>query len=60
MSDVYERLRAHQDTLPGGFPATERGMAVSLNACSVPMKLSWLSTSDQSWSQPRSLQNGQG
>jgi len=26
MKDVYERLREHLDTLPGGFPKTEDGL----------------------------------
>ena len=26
MRDVYKRLRAHLDSLPAGFPATEEGI----------------------------------
>ncbi len=30
MPDVYEKLRAHLDQLPGGFPATESGVEIRI------------------------------
>jgi len=30
MKDVYERLREHLDTLPGGFPKTEDGLEIRI------------------------------
>jgi len=30
MADVYERLREHLDTLPGGFPKTEDGVELRI------------------------------
>lgn len=51
MRDVYKRLRAHLDSLPAGFPATEEGIELQLLkrlfsekeaelACHVTMRLS--------------------
>ncbi|MBW1798966.1 MAG: hypothetical protein JRJ21_11355 [Deltaproteobacteria bacterium] len=30
MSDVYEKLRDHLDSLPGGFPPTDEGVELRI------------------------------
>ncbi len=30
MKDIYERLREHMDSLPGGFPATDKGVELRI------------------------------